>query len=284
MLNRLSIAKRSPNGHHVGTLAFMLEDHAGDIIQKARTGYGYDVDFLARLSEVPPQLVAMVEQSGRIEDLELCHRLSYPLHLDGDKLWAIAHGWVPPEIDLTHRPIHVVSVPLSIGSICRIVVRGEACLVADPGSDPDRILHACGGRPVQAILITHTHRDHIGALDRLVALTQAPVFAPAAEKANVGVEANWIDGGERFPFADVTVLALAVPGHTPGGTAYWLDGVCYVGDSLFAGSTGRGFFSHPLLRQAIKEKILKLPDDTVLLPGHGPITTVGEEKAHNPFF
>lgn len=262
----------------------MLEDHAGDIIQKARTGYGYDIDFLARLSEVPPQLVAMVEHSGRLEDRELCERLAFPLHLDGEKLWAIAHGWEPQEPDFSGRPVAVISVPLSIGSICRIVTCGELALVADPGSDPDLILQACGGRQLAAILITHTHRDHIGALEQLKALTQAPVFAPLAEKENLQVDATWLVGGETLPFAGLTVRTLAVPGHTPGGTAYWLDSVCFVGDSLFAGSTGRGFFNHPMLRQTVKEKLLSLPDDTVLMPGHGPMSTVGEEKRHNPFF
>jgi len=74
------------------------------------------------------------------------------------------------------------------------------------------------------------------------------------------------------------------PGHTAGGISYVGDGVVFVGDTLFAGSVGRANYRYELLLQSIRDKILTLPEDTAIFPGHGPPSTVGEEKENNPFF
>jgi glyoxylase-like metal-dependent hydrolase (beta-lactamase superfamily II) len=97
---------------------------------------------------------------------------------------------------------------------------------------------------------------------------------------------RWLDDGNRVEVGDLALEVLHTPGHTPGGLSFYLPGYLFCGDLIFQGSIGRtdlrGGSLQSLLR-AVKEKVWDLPDDTIILPGHGPETTLGEEKAHNPF-
>jgi glyoxylase-like metal-dependent hydrolase (beta-lactamase superfamily II) len=138
---------------------------------------------------------------------------------------------------------------------------------------------------VQLILLTHAHADHVADLPRLREETGADVFTPARESVP-GAEP--IDEGKRFRLGNLQIDTRLTWGHSPGGMTYVVTGlarpIAVVGDSLFAGSMGGGNVSyHDALRNNL-EKILTLPDETIICPGHGPITSVGEEKQHNPFF
>jgi len=138
---------------------------------------------------------------------------------------------------------------------------------------------------VQLILLTHAHPDHVADLPRLREETGADVFVPARESVS-GAEA--IDEGKHFHLGNLEIDTRLTWGHSQGGITYVVTGlarpIAIVGDSLFAGSMGGGNVSY---RDALRnnlEKILTLPNETIICPGHGPMTTVGEEKAHNPFF
>jgi glyoxylase-like metal-dependent hydrolase (beta-lactamase superfamily II) len=138
---------------------------------------------------------------------------------------------------------------------------------------------------VKLILLTHAHPDHIADLARLKKETGAPVYISERE-ATFGAET--ISEGHEFKVGRLKVKALLTWGHSRGGMTFFVTGlarpIAVVGDSIFAGSMGGGNVSY---KEAIKnnvEKILTLPDETIICPGHGPMTTVGEEKAHNPFF
>ena len=138
---------------------------------------------------------------------------------------------------------------------------------------------------VKLILLTHAHSDHVADLPRLREETGAQVFAPARESVP-GAEP--IEEGRRFRLGHLEIDTRLTWGHSPGGMTYVVTGlarpIAIVGDSLFAGSMGGGNVSYEHAMRNNLEKILTLPDETIICPGHGPMTTVGEEKQHNPFF
>ena len=138
---------------------------------------------------------------------------------------------------------------------------------------------------VKMILLAHAHPDHVADLPRLREETGAHVFAPERELVP-GAES--IKEGKHFQLGHLDIEARLTWGHSPGGMTFVVAGlargVAIVGDSLFAGSMGGGNVSYPDALRNNLEKILTLPNDTVVCPGHGPMTTVGEEKIHNPFF
>ena len=138
---------------------------------------------------------------------------------------------------------------------------------------------------IKMILLTHAHPDHVADLPRLREETGAEVFAPAREPVP---GADKIEDGKHFQLGKIDIEARLTWGHSPGGMTFVCTGlarpVAIAGDSMFAGSMGGGSVSY---KDAVKnnlEKILTLSDETIICPGHGPMTSVGEEKKHNPFF
>ncbi|MCA1658257.1 MAG: MBL fold metallo-hydrolase, partial [Verrucomicrobiaceae bacterium] len=138
---------------------------------------------------------------------------------------------------------------------------------------------------IKLILLTHAHGDHTADLARLKKETGAPVYVSEKERT-AGAEP--IKAGTEFKIGKLEVESRSTWGHSEGGTTYVVKGlkrlVAVVGDSIFAGSMGGGNVSYEDALRNNVEQILTLPDDTVICPGHGPMTTVGEEKEHNPFF
>jgi glyoxylase-like metal-dependent hydrolase (beta-lactamase superfamily II) len=181
---------------------------------------------------------------------------------------------------------------------------GEA-VVIDPGGDGDVILSAISRRPwkITAILNTHAHFDHIAANMALKKGTGAPVFAPKDDspymaQAHVSARMYGLEvdpspeadrllvDGDSVPLGDEAIRMISTPGHTPGGATFVTSIGIFPGDSLFAGSIGRTDLpggDYDTLINSIKNRILSLDDDTPVYPGHGPATTVGQEREHNPF-
>jgi glyoxylase-like metal-dependent hydrolase (beta-lactamase superfamily II) len=138
---------------------------------------------------------------------------------------------------------------------------------------------------IKLILLTHAHPDHVADLPRLREETGAEIFAPEREPVP---GASNIEEGKKFRVGKIEIEARSTWGHSPGGMTFVATGlarpIAIVGDSLFAGSMGGGTVSYKDAVQNNLEKILTLPDETIICPGHGPMTSVGEEKKHNPFF
>jgi hydroxyacylglutathione hydrolase len=183
----------------------------------------------------------------------------------------------------------------------------DRALIVDPGEEADRILRAVAdwGVTVEAILLTHCHFDHIGAVAPVAQATGAPVYCPELEVpvlADIMRYVPWegfgpyesydadetVSGGERLELAGLEIDVLFVPGHSPGHVAYSVpahDGL-FGGDVLFQGSIGRTDLpggDHSTLLQSIGTLLERLPDETAVLPGHMSPTTLGAERATNPF-
>lgn len=274
-----------------------LEDEFGDIVAKARRGLDYTADELAHLTTMTRRDIEDIEEYQLIPDTERLTALAEALSLDPRKLAIIAAGeWEPAPVDLEKLPVLVRRVMAPYGSYrenCFIIGcrNTSAAAIIDPGGVVDELLGAVDedGLSLEMVLITHGHGDHVGGLAELVgARPGIKVFANPAETLLLKDTEPIVhaDDGYEIRLGDLTVQALHTPGHTPGSTCYHTNGICLVGDTLFAGSIGRPG-SHEVyerMLRSIREKVLSLPSETVILPGHGPVTTVGDELKHNPFF
>lgn len=175
-------------------------------------------------------------------------------------------------------------------------------IVIDPGAEGKRILHQIekSGLKINGIVNTHGHIDHTGANGRLKEALRAPLLLPEKDLEiycspgfGLGVlfgkpvqPDRLLKEGEQIPVGRKVLAVLETPGHTGGGISLYGDGVVFTGDTLFAGSIGRTDLaggSYPLLIGSIKEKLMVLPPQTVVYPGHGPATTIETEARSNPF-
>jgi glyoxylase-like metal-dependent hydrolase (beta-lactamase superfamily II) len=182
----------------------------------------------------------------------------------------------------------------------------ERALLIDPGDEAPRLQKAIEalGVTIEAILLTHTHFDHVGAVAPLARATGAPVYCPKLEVPVLADIMSWtwpgfgpyesydadetVEGGETLDLAGFTLDVYFTPGHSPGHVSYSIPDelVLLSGDVLFQGSVGRIDLpggDGPTLIASIELLLERLPEDTRVLPGHGPMTTLGREKRTNPF-
>jgi hydroxyacylglutathione hydrolase len=184
----------------------------------------------------------------------------------------------------------------------------DRALVVDPGDEAERILKAAEelGVTIEAILITHTHFDHIGAVAPLAKATGAPVWCPEGETfvladinsyvwPGFGPYENYdadhtVSGGERLELAGFEIDVISTPGHSPAHVTYSIpdEAAIFSGDVLFQGSMGRvdlpgGDPTGKTLMESIRTLLDTLPPETKVYPGHMGITTLGDERATNPF-
>ncbi|OGP58617.1 MAG: MBL fold metallo-hydrolase [Deltaproteobacteria bacterium RBG_13_49_15] len=199
---------------------------------------------------------------------------------------------------------------LTVGPImanCFIIgcdTTNEAAVI-DPGDETNKILFALAKSKLtlKFIINTHGHFDHVGGNKKMKDATGAdilihPLDAPmlkllSASAARWGLSADdspapdkMIDEGDTIEFGRIKLGVIHTPGHTPGGISLHSDGYVFVGDTLFSGSIGRTDFpggDYGTLISSIQKKLFKLPDSVRVMSGHGPETTIGVEKRHNPF-
>jgi glyoxylase-like metal-dependent hydrolase (beta-lactamase superfamily II) len=181
----------------------------------------------------------------------------------------------------------------------------DRALLVDPGDEPDRLLGAIAelGVGLDAILLTHTHFDHVGAVAPVARATGAPVYCPKLEVpvlADIMAFVPWagfgpyesydadetVEGGETLHLAGFDVEVVFTPGHSPGHVTYAIEDALLSGDVLFQGSVGRVDLpggDWPTLARSIATLLDRFDDDTTVLPGHMGVTTLGRERATNPF-
>ncbi|TAJ21720.1 MAG: MBL fold metallo-hydrolase [Dehalococcoidia bacterium] len=164
---------------------------------------------------------------------------------------------------------------------------GGAVTVIDVPEGADAIVEALGSTPVERIVVTHHHFDHWLGFDIVRAHTPAPVFAGATE-TNLDATRNIqpLADGATFTVGGATVRAILTPGHTPGSTCFLVGGALITGDTLFPGGPGRTGSPENLQQEiaSITSRLYVLPPETLVLPGHGPSTTIGESKAEYAVF
>jgi hydroxyacylglutathione hydrolase len=268
-------------------MSIALEDNFADILGKARRGLGISDSQLAQKSGAEP---AAIDQlfDGKF-DRAMLERIAPLLQLDPSALSDLAEGKYQPN-DIKLDGLAQFTTPYHDVQVNAYLVwdpASKAAVVFDSGTDCSAMLeHARqNGITIKIILLTHAHGDHIADLARLAEATGAPIYISNREQAP-GAQA--IEEGRTFSVGALEIESRLTWGHSPGGMTFVVRGlknpVAIVGDSIFAGSMGGGNISYEDAVQNNLKKILTLPNDTVLCPGHGPMTTVKEEKEHNAFF
>jgi len=201
---------------------------------------------------------------------------------------------------------------LTVGMVqenCYLVRRdgSDRALIVDPGDEPERLLAAIDGLGVtlDGILLTHTHFDHVGAVAPVARATGAEVWVPRIERpvlADIMSYVPWpgfgpfesydaehdLEGGERLEMAGFEIDVIFTPGHSPGHVTFSIpdEGAIFSGDVLFQGSVGRVDLpggDWPTLLESIRGLVDSHPEDTAVYPGHMGLTTLGAERASNPF-
>lgn len=274
-----------------------LEDDFCDIIKKARRGHGLSVGDLAQASGLAAGDVTVLERGGRLPVTREIEGLAAALQLrTAPLLQIVLDRWMPAP-PRAAGPVETVMGDINGYAVKGYVVydAGEAVFV-DTAYNEEAMLAVLERKNLRlkAVCLTHGHSDHAGGLDVILQHHRVPVYLGRGDKPLLG----WIppaelmkpaEDGQTVTVGRLTMRFVLTPGHTPGGICYKVEGAgheaCFVGDTLFAGSIGG---SNPAsLYQAhlesVRTRVLTLPPDTTLLPGHGPATTVREERAHNPF-
>lgn len=270
-----------------------IEDTIGDIIGKAQRGLGYTGASLAEKAGVTiAQLRAL--RAGKLNEEHL-RKVSAALDLGVDQMIALGRGeWYPKQ----QKPIagfEMFTTPygdMTVNAYLAWDPESRRAVVFDSGADAMPILDSVKSEnlTVDLILITHAHSDHVVDIPRLIAGTKAKAWINARE----GDEEDFPDGvetfatGQSFVLGKLRIETLLTSGHSAGQTTYVIKGlakpIAIVGDSMFAGSIGGGLVSFKDQLRNDREQIMTLPGETVIASGHGPLTTVAEEKLHNPFF
>jgi glyoxylase-like metal-dependent hydrolase (beta-lactamase superfamily II) len=281
-------------GETVSVNELPLEDTYADILNKARKGWRLTVDDLAERAGLPTDTVQVL-LSGQADWtspglLDALETLAFVLNLHGPSLRQLAQNqWCPapsPPLDglamfTTWYGDMTVNAYLAWDP-----ATGQA-VSFDTGSRCQPMLDHLKSRALtlRKIFITHTHMDHLADLDALQQASDADSYGSAAENP-LGLKP--LSHGDGLVVGALKIRVLGTSGHTPGGLSYFIDGLTrplvIVGDALFAGSMGGAPYAYQEALHHNRTRILALPEHTLIGPGHGPLTTVGEEQAHNPFF
>jgi glyoxylase-like metal-dependent hydrolase (beta-lactamase superfamily II) len=267
--------------------AIPLEDNFTDIIGKAQRGLNLSDAALANKAGVTQLDLGRVKSGEVLDDVLLT--VAAALNLAPRALVESAHrAWAPKPVQLPGlRQFTTPYGDMTVNSYFVWDTQSKNAAAFDTGADAKPMLSAIKANRllVKFIFLTHSHGDHVSDLNRLKKETGAPAFISEKEPMR---GADIFPDGRAFTVGGLQVATRQTSGHSTGGTTYVVSGlakpVAVVGDALFAGSMGGGMVSYSDALANNRAKIMTLPDDTIICPGHGPLTTVREEKEHNPFF
>lgn len=265
-----------------------LEDSFTDIVGKARRGLKLTDDAqLAAKAGVSAEDVASA--GGGTADESILRKLANVLHLGEQALVdAAAKKYYPRAQSLDG--LQQFNTPYEDMTVNAYLVwdpKTREAVAFDTGATCQPMLDFAKRNQlsIKLVLLTHTHGDHIADLAKITAETRAKAYVGELEP-NPG--AAPFPEGHQFKVGNLKIDTRLTTGHCVGGITFVVAGlarpVAIVGDAIFAGSMGGGGISYADALANNRKKILTLPDDTIICPGHGPLTTVGEEKRHNPFY
>ena len=272
-----------------------LEDELGDVLDKALQHAGLTAASLAERAQVNLSKIRDAIDYRYDFNGEELSRLSRALDLNEVGFCALAGGNYPlPEILGLPFCLFPLRMPHGIGVANAYVVADcskQTGLLFDAGSSPAALRRVWPTRirQIEAAFITHPETEHMGGLSEVREFRGAPpVFAPRGSQV-VGAAA--VGDGTMLEFSGFSVEVLATPGHAEAHNSYVVrsrttatgPGLLLSGDLFFAGSIGGAFFCREKLKSSLRRLFERLPPETVVAPGHGPLTTVGHERRYNPF-
>lgn len=270
-----------------------LEDDFNDVLTKAMRGTGTSVAALARATGLPLEVIGAWSKGREAPSEEQAREVAAVLHLDPGKFAdAAARRWHPQDIrlpDVRHHPHD----PHPSNGYVFFLDGGKRAALIDPAGIPQNLLRILsdGQYHLEYILVTHKHADHCDATAEVsMNFPKAKIVMHAADIHAIGSLADKalrLKDGEDLPFGDVTIRMLHTPGHTDGSSCFLFKSTIFSGDTLFAGSVGGAYgdaTTYQDILNSVRSKIFTLPEETVVMPGHGPPTRVAWEKSHNPFF
>ncbi len=265
-----------------------LEDNFTDVIGKAQRGLQISDEQLATKANVSAADLARVK-GGDADEIVL-RKIAPVLNLRADALVELGKKAWYPSVPAQIPGLACFNTTWEDMTVNSYLVWDEKTLQGaafDTGADCSDMAKFAKARQIriQTILLTHTHPDHIADLERLKQATQAAAFVCKLEAFD---GAETFDAGKRFVVGPLQIETRQTKGHSRGGITFVVSGlpnrIAVVGDAMFASSMGGGGVSYSDALTTNRQGILSLPDDTILCPGHGPLTMVGIEKTHNPFF
>lgn len=264
------------------------EDDFNDVLGKALRGKRLTIADLASASKLSEDSVRRL-LDGKF-DRETLERIAPELDLNSKNLIALAEGDYLPKKPEPFAGLAHFNTPfgdMMANSYLVWDTQSKKAVAFDTGSDVSDMLEILKAENLilDSVFITHAHGDHIFDLERLQEKTKVPAFSGEGE-AVPGAES--FSAGKKFSIGSLEIETRLTNGHSEAGISYIVTGLthrlAFVGDALFAASMGAGGFSYEQALKSNRKELFTLPDDTIVCPGHGPLTTIGEERLNNPFY
>lgn len=271
-----------------------LEDELGDVLEKAARHANLSQERLAAFADVDPARIQdALDYRSELTQAEL-GRLARVLGLNEVGLNALAQGAYPrAELDGLPFCVHPLRMPYGVGVANAYVVStgGDTAILFDTGASHAELHRAWPARiaQIEAVFITHYEAEHIGGLDVVLQETELKQFygPPTGRWA----QCHGLGEGQTVPFDKIKVTAFHTPGHAAEHNCYLIQATAQPsgaallisGDLIFAGSLGGGYFCCQRQLKHSRRILTMLPDDTIIAPGHGPLTTAANERRYNPF-
>jgi len=267
--------------------AIPLEDNFTDVVGKAQRGLGLSDAQLAKHAGIAASELTGFKEGGF--DAAIARKLAAALNLGADALIELGQkAWYPESHETSGlASFNTAYEDMTVNSYLVFDPKTRLAAVFDTGSTCAGLLDYAKEHKlkIELLLLTHTHVDHVADLERLETATAAPVYVGELEQFR---GAQPFAAGKVFHLGNLKIETRQTSGHARGGITYVVTGlprrVAVAGDALFAASMGGGAISYEEALRTNRKEIFSLPDDTIICPGHGPLTTVGEQKKHNAFY
>ncbi len=268
-----------------------LEDNFDDVLNKAQRGLGISDEDLARRADVTPDDLAKVKNGELI--VAVLRRVARHLRLNPNALEALARKSWYPKIPVFPRGFAAFNTSfrgMTVNSFLIWDPKSREAVAFDTGTSVASMLDVISSDRLRLkyVLITHNHSDHVADLETLTKThPHAEVWSHQMEPVSFP-QIRHFEEGVHFHIGSLDIKTVLTPGHSPGQTTFFVSGLSWplaiVGDSLFASSVGGSPTHYQDQIRSNRQKIFAMPRDTVLAPGHGPLTTLAQEKIHNPVF